>query len=129
MSLVSSEVEGGMDASCGSPCEVTTRIVFVGSAEDEGVDPEVPVDLAIGVNETLGEGVDLLAVVGEDVVAVAEEGPEEVISGVGALLQKRGRDGVGLVDVVQVPDDAEEIAGVDPVGEGAALLLGLEDGA
>lgn len=96
-----------------------------------GVDPEAAVELPVGRGEGVGDRVEGAADVGvrsEDVLRALDERVEEAVTCFEVLAQERFADGVGFVGVVEVPDDAEEVAGIGALGECAAPLLGLVGG-
>ena len=132
IALVSRNSERGVDASRCAPREGEALVMRTGSDElGGGMEPDVLVDGMLGTHETIDERdedrIDVGAGRRENGVAVADEGREEAIASGEALADQGFGDGIGLVKMVEVPDDAQEIASVDPVGERPGGTLAGKD--
>jgi hypothetical protein len=87
------------------------------------IEPDVAIDRVLGAHETIDESderrADVGAAGGEDRVAFEDKRREEAIAGGQPLANQCLSDGLGLVDVMDVPGDAEQIPRVDAVGQRA----------
>ena len=117
-SVVRGEPEGGVDSSRSALGEGDALVVR--ERRDEvggGIEPDVSIDGVFSAREAVDERderrADVDATRGEDRIAFEDERGEEAITGGEALTDQCLGDGLGLVEVVDVPDDAEQIPRVD----------------
>ena len=96
-----------------------------------GIEPDVAIDGALGADETVDQGDersgDIAVTGGEDRVAFGDERRQEAIAGLQPLADQRLGDGLGLVAMVEIADDAEQVSRVDAVGKRAGGALAGED--
>ena len=95
------------------------------------IEADVTIDGPVGGRETVDEGdecgVDIVAVGGKDRVAFGDEWGQEAIAGRQPLADQRLGDGLGLVAMVEIADDAEQVSCVDAIGERGGGALAGED--
>jgi len=130
--LVVGNGEGGVDATCGEAEEgALLGRVLVGDEVCGGEEPESAVDATgrgerlvdVSLEQVEGLGVLLL----DGVPLVLEVGEREVSRGE-ALAEQGLSDVPALCLLGEVLDDAPEVARVDALGQGAGLVLTLEEG-
>lgn len=129
--FVSRYAEGRVDAAGRGAEEVALAGLFVASDElGGGVDPEEALGGAPRSHGLVDEDTQMLREVEGvlvELLAPKAKWLEEAIAGGETLFEEGRGDGVGLVDVGDVVDDAEEVAGIGVFGEGAGVCLALED--
>jgi len=108
------EREGGVDAPRGALGEVDADVGRMRRDEvSGGIEPDVAIDGALGADETVDQGDERsgdIAVTGrEDRVAFGDERRQEAITGRQALADQRLGDGLGLVAMVEIADNAERL--------------------
>jgi hypothetical protein len=115
---VRGDPEGGVDSSRSTLCECDALVVP--ERRDEiggGIEPDMSIDGVFSAREAVDErderSADVGATRGEDRVAFEDERSEESIAGGEPLTDQCLGDGLGLVEVVDVLDDAEQISRVD----------------
>lgn len=121
----------GVDAASGDP-EVRAAVLDreVEQKIGSGPQPERAIDPTVGGHGVIDEGdeegleVDVL---GLEAVALLSERVQGAVAQGEALAPQRLGDGEALGLLGGVPDDAEQVAGIDAVRQGTALLLGAED--
>ena len=123
---------GRVDAARGGVEESRSIVSRVGAeVVSGGEEPEESVDTAIGGEREVSEAEHAVAKTGgvaSGIFASIAERREQSIAGVEASAEQFLGDGDALSLVAEVLDDAEEVARVDPWGQGAEATLGLEDG-
>ena len=118
-----------MDAPGAAAREVVTLLLLYWGDVHERIEPEVAVELAVRFEEPENQGVkDVGLRAGQDLVALAAQRGQEVVLCLEAAVEQALRDGVSFVQMMEVAANAQEVARVYAVGQGAALLLRLEDG-
>jgi hypothetical protein len=124
--------EGGVDSSRSALCEGDALVVRERRDEiGSGNEPDMSIDGVFGAREVVDERderrADVGATRGENRVAFEDERREEAVAGGEALTDQCLGDGLGLVEVVDVLDDAEQISRIDTLGQRASGALAGKD--
>jgi hypothetical protein len=114
MPLVAAECEAGMDSARAAARKIVTCGLLCRRNEQQGVEPEVPVELSISLHKLTSQCIETIAQLrlDEDRVAQGQQRSEEVITCCDALAQQTLRDRVGLVHMMDVAYDAEQVPSI-----------------
>jgi hypothetical protein len=88
-----------------------------------GIEPEVTIDEAFGDSDVIDDRIErarrIVVVFGADGIAFADERLQQSIARGEALAQQGDADRIGLVAVMQVADDAEQVTRIGAFGQRA----------